>query len=165
MGLTLPAARSSSDELSSSSPESSESEESTVCRGMTSSKNPRLSLRLGIVRRAQLGTPVGPAVLLGRGQVRDTRHTGRGVRIRREVCTPALRRDNDIQRRSHPQEQWQAPAAASLAGSGHSAPVAGSHGLDLPPVSHYRGCDCRGGLSCTMEHEEDRRSPACPMAK
>ncbi|KAJ8009316.1 hypothetical protein DPEC_G00087620 [Dallia pectoralis] len=55
MGLTLPAACSSSDELSSSSPESSESEESTVCRGMTSSKNPRLSLRLGIVRRAQLG--------------------------------------------------------------------------------------------------------------
>ncbi|KAJ7983515.1 hypothetical protein DPEC_G00377320 [Dallia pectoralis] len=62
-------------------PESSESEESTVCR-----------------------------VLLGRGQVRDTRHTGRGVRIRREVCTPALRRDNDIQRRSHPQEQWQVPS-------------------------------------------------------
>ncbi|KAJ7983930.1 hypothetical protein DPEC_G00369230 [Dallia pectoralis] len=58
-----------------------------------------------------------------------------------------------------------APAAAStMARSGHSAPVAGSHGLDLPPVSHYRGCDCRGGLSCTMEHE-DQRCPACPMAK
>ncbi|KAJ7996487.1 hypothetical protein DPEC_G00237570 [Dallia pectoralis] len=53
----------------------------------------------------------------------------------------------------------------TLARSGHSAPVAGSHGLDLPPVSHYRGCDCRGGLSCTMEHEEDRQCPACPMAK
>ncbi|KAJ7995744.1 hypothetical protein DPEC_G00247770 [Dallia pectoralis] len=49
MGLTLPATHSSSDELSSSSPESSESKESTACR-----------------------------VLLGRGQVRDTRHTDRG---------------------------------------------------------------------------------------
>ncbi|KAJ8006428.1 hypothetical protein DPEC_G00107170 [Dallia pectoralis] len=49
-----------------------------------------------------------------------------------------------------------------MARSGHSAPVAGSHGLDLPPVSHYRGCDCRGGLSCTMEHEDQRQSPKVP---
>ncbi|KAJ8002271.1 hypothetical protein DPEC_G00178160 [Dallia pectoralis] len=55
-------------------------------------------------------------------------------------------------------------AASTLARSGHSAPVAGSNGLDLPPVPHYRGFDCRGGLSCTMEHEEDRQCPACQMS-
>ncbi|KAJ8010046.1 hypothetical protein DPEC_G00070910 [Dallia pectoralis] len=47
-----------------------------------------------------------------RSETRDTPVVG--VRIRREVCTPALRRDNDIQRRSHPQEQWQGQRIGSI---------------------------------------------------
>ncbi|KAJ8009736.1 hypothetical protein DPEC_G00094630 [Dallia pectoralis] len=107
MGLTLPAARSSSDELSSSS------------RVLGVRRKHRLQRYDLLEEPAPLPPPrhreEGATRALRwvqqsfsgvvRSETRDTPVVG--VRIRREVCTPALRRDNDIQRRSHPQEQWQ----------------------------------------------------------
>ncbi|KAJ8002267.1 hypothetical protein DPEC_G00178120, partial [Dallia pectoralis] len=57
------------------------------------------------------------------------------------VCCRPMPRTS---REQHVRIMCSVPAAAStLARSGHSAPVAGSNGLDLPPVPHYRGSDCR----------------------